>query len=99
MHRELIDQYELETGREYFDSYVDYIDWLEKKVSQSPSPDVVGELAICQLHCAEQFFCGGGIDLDSFITSNGLNTKQFLNLAIHENIDNRIIDAIIKNIK
>ena len=56
------------------------------------------ELAICQLCCAEQIFTSGGIDLDTFIIYNGLNTQKYLELAEKENLNEKIIKAIKDNI-
>jgi hypothetical protein len=61
--------------------------------------DLDEDLAICQLHCAGQFYWGAGIDLDTFIRENDLNHKKYLKLAKEENIFPRVICEIKNQIQ
>ena len=55
-------------------------------------------LALMQMYTAHEFSVGGGTNIDSFIRSQGLNTKYFLKLAKRENIPEDIIKVIKDNL-
>lgn len=69
------------------------------KDSASEEENNTDSLAIMQMITAHEFSFGGGTNLDSFICSQGLNTKHYLDLATRENIPEDIIKVIRDNLE
>jgi len=72
--------------------------WLLDKINELYIEQIkakrIEDLAVCQMHCAEVFFFGAGVDIEEFIRDNALNTKEFLDLAKREHIKDYVIKAI-----